>query len=72
MVMRVIMRRNEVTTVRTFRSYEKASQWFEEQERHHCGNGGRLVNCSTSINLSTGVSVKRHEWENGDRMELVF
>lgn len=70
MVIRV-MKRNEVTTVRTFRSYEKASQWFEEQERT-CGNGGHLVNCSTSINLSTGVSVKRHEWENGDRMELVF
>lgn len=67
MVMRVLMRRNGVTTVRTFRSYEKASQWFEEQD---CGNGSRLVNCSTSINLSTGVSVKRHEWENGDRMEF--
>ena len=71
MVMRVLMRRNEVTTVRTFRNYEKASQWFEEQERT-CGNGSSLVDCSTSINLSTGVSVKRHEWANGDRMEFVF
>ena len=71
MVMRVLMKRNEVTTVRTFRNYEKASQWFEEQEST-CGNGSRLVNCNTNINLSTGVSVKRHEWENGDRMELVF
>ena len=71
MAIRVLVRRNEVTTVRTFRNYEKASQWFEEQEST-CGNGSRLVNCSTSINLSTGVSVKRHEWENGDRMELVF
>ena len=71
MVMRVLVRRNGVTTVRTFRSYEKASQWFEEQDST-CGNGSSLVDCSTSINLSTGVSVKRHEWENGDRMELVF
>ena len=73
MVMKVLVRRNGVTTVRTFRNYEKASQWFEEQEsKSTCGNGSRLVNCSTSINLSTGVSRKRHEWENGDRMELVF
>ena len=68
MAMKVLMRRNGVTTVRTFRNYEKASQWFEEQERT-CGNGGRLVECITSIN-PTGVSVKRHEWENGDRMEF--
>ena len=68
MAMKVLMRRNGVTTVRTFRSYENASRWFEEQERT-CGNGS-LVNCSTTINLSTGVSVKRHEWENGDRMEF--
>lgn len=71
MVMRVLVRRNEVTTVRTFRSYEKASQWFEEQDST-CGNGSPLVDCSTSINLSTGVSVKRHEWENGDRIEFVL
>ena len=69
MVMRVLVRRNGVSTVRTFRSYEKASQWFEEQDST-CGSGSRLVGCSTSINLSTGVSVKRHEWENGDRMEF--
>ena len=49
------MRRNEVTTVRTFRSHEKASQWFEEQERT-CGNGGRLVNCSTSISTSSEMA----------------
>ena len=71
MVMRVLVRRNGVSTVRTFRSYEKASQWFEEQDSI-CSDSSRLVHCSTSINLSTGVSVKRHEWENGDRMELVF
>ena len=71
MVMRVLVRRNGVTTVRTFRNYEKASQWFEEQDST-CGNGSSLVDCCTSINLSTGVSVKRHEWANGDRMELVF
>ena len=71
MVMRVLVRRNGVTTVRTFRSYEKSSPWFDEQDST-CGNGSSLVDCSTSINLSTGVSVKRHEWENGDRMELVF
>ena len=71
MVMRVLVRRNGVSTVRTFRSYEKASQWFEEQDST-CGNGGRLVDCSTSINLSTGVSRKRHEWENGDRIEFVL
>ena len=71
MVMRVLVRRNGVTTVRTFRSYEKASQWFEEQDST-CGNGSSLVDCSTSINLFTGVSVKRHEWENGDRIEFVL
>ena len=71
MVMRVLVRRNGVTTVRTFRNYEQASQWFDEEQERTCVNS-RLVNCSTSINLSTGVSVKRHEWENGDRMELVF
>lgn len=71
MVMRVLVRRNGVSMIRTFRSYEKASQWFDEQDST-CGNGSRLVDCNTSINLSTGVSVKRHEWENGDRMELVF
>ena len=71
MVMRVLVRRNEVTTVRTFRSYEKASQWFDEQDST-CGNGSSLVDCCTSINLSTGVSVKRHEWENGDRIEFVL
>ena len=71
MVMRVLVKRNGISTVRTFRSYEKASQWFEEQDST-CGDGGRLINCSTSINLSTGVSVKRHEWENGDRIEFVL
>ena len=71
MVMKVLVRRNGVSMIRAFRNYEKASQWFEEQEST-CGNGCRLVNCSTSINLSTGVSVKRHEWANGDRMVLVF
>ena len=69
MVMRVLVKRNGISTVRTFRSYEKASQWFEEQYST-CGDGSRLVDCRTSINLSTGVSVKRHEWENGDRMEF--
>ena len=71
MVMRVLVKRNGISTVRTFHNYEKASQWFEEQDST-CGNGGRLINCSTSINLSTGVSVKRHEWENGDRIEFVL
>ena len=71
MGMRVLVKRNGISTVRTFRNYEKASQWFEEQSST-CGDGSRLVNCSTSINLSTGVSVKRHEWENGDRMEFVL
>ena len=71
MVMRVLVRRNGVTTVRTFRNYEKASQWFEEQDST-CGNGSSLVDCCTSINLSTGVSVKRHEWANGDRIEFVL
>ena len=71
MVMRVLVRRNGASMIRTFRSYEKASQWFEEQDST-CGNGGRLVDCSTSINLSTGVSVKRHEWANGDRIEFVL
>ena len=71
MVMRVLMKRNGVSTVRTFRSYEKASQWFEEQDST-CGNGSSLVDCSTSINLSTGVSVKRHEWANGDRIEFIL
>ena len=72
MAIRVLVRRNGVTTVKTFRNYEKASSWFDKEQESTCGNGSRLVNCSTSINLSTGVSVKRHEWENGDRMELVF
>ena len=71
MVMRVLVRRNGVTTVRTFRNYEKASQWFEERDST-CGNGSSLGDCCTSINLSTGVSVKRHEWANGDRIEFVL
>ena len=71
MVMRVLVKRNGISTVRTFRSYEKASQWFEEQDST-CGDGSRLVNCNTIINLSTGVSRKRHEWENGDRIEFVL
>ena len=71
MVMRVLVRRNGASMIRTFHSYEKASQWFEEQDST-CGNGSSLVDCSTSINLSTGVSVKRHEWANGDRIEFVL
>ena len=71
MVMRVLVKRNGISTVRTFRSYEKASQWFEEQDST-CGDGSRIVDCSTSINLSTGVSRKRHEWANGDRIEFVL
>ena len=71
MVMRVIVRRNGASMIRTFRSYEKASQWFEEQDST-CGNGSPLVDCSTSICLSTGISRKRHEWENGDRIEFVL
>ena len=71
MVMRVLVKRNGISTVRTFLSYEKASQWFEEQDST-CGNGSRLIDCSTIINLFTGVSVKRHEWANGDRIEFVL
>ena len=71
MVMKVLVRRNGVSMIRAFRNYEKASQWFWEQECI-CGNGSPLMECSTNINLSTGVSVKRHEWANGDRIELVF
>ena len=71
MVMKVLVRRNGVSMIRAFRNYEKASQWFWEQEST-CGNGSPLMECSTNINLSTGVSRKRHEWANGDRMEFVF